>query len=1008
MHYDNLDYFSERSSAVGGNDVTLDLYHKHLSFIITDLTIEEGETFLIHWVDHDASKGKDDGLAVDDFSITPRGIDRAPLITAISPADGTSYVAIDANISVTFSEPVDTASDWFSIDCSASGPHTARDSGGALTFIVDPDQSFEYSETCTFSITGSQISDQDASDPPDEMENNMTIQFTTTARPDAAPTVAGTSPSDHDSVVALDSPIVILFSEAVETAPGWFELTCEKSESHSAVVSGGPLEFTITPDVNFTHNEICTLTVFGSSISDRDLLDPDDLMEGNHTVQFSTVLEPDAAPTVTSISPANNETAVALDSNISIQFSEPVETAPGWFDVVCSKSAIHSVEVTGGPAEYHLVPDNPFFYDETCTVTIDAQKITDADDLDPADGMAANFSSIFFTLPSPDEAPYLSSTSPANNNAEVGIDQDLIISFSEEVELVPGWFALNCSISNSHTAQVNESLTTFTISPENDFAYDETCSLKIFGDHVQDKDINDPPDFMITDQTINFTTTHSPDAAPFISNATPLSGADSVPINSNLTLEFNEAVSTSGEWLDLRCSLSGDHSAQISAMPEGFLIDPDTDFAYNETCTYRVAASLVGDLDSIDPPDQMETDYEVSFTTVAPPDLPPVVVSTSPENNTINAPISGYISLVFSEAVTPLPGWIKLQCTKSGNHIVFLSGGAVEYSFGSDRSFEYSEKCTVTIDGLQISDLDAIDPPDKMESNYSFSFTTIDDPDLPAYPIVLAGERTHPADGEILNAGIQYLTVQYSKDVLHDGSEDAADNPQNYRLISAGLDNSIGTTDCEEVKGDDVQILINQIQYDPLTFTATISINMGASLPNGKYRLIVCGAHTIRDLAGNPINNGANTLINFSISITSSPGGSGGSGTGAGGGGADTADSSSTASTKTKTGKTKNGLLIPVTGFAPGRVTLLPMPGVAYSEQVDLRLEIPTMRVDIPITGVPQEDGLWDVTWLSNQAGWLEGSAFPTSAGNSVLTGHVWDASNQPGAFYGLGKNAIR
>jgi LPXTG-site transpeptidase (sortase) family protein len=44
-------------------------------------------------------------------------------------------------------------------------------------------------------------------------------------------------------------------------------------------------------------------------------------------------------------------------------------------------------------------------------------------------------------------------------------------------------------------------------------------------------------------------------------------------------------------------------------------------------------------------------------------------------------------------------------------------------------------------------------------------------------------------------------------------------------------------------------------------------------------------------------------------------------------------------------------------------------------------------------------DGIWDVTWLGDQAGYLEGTAFPTWAGNSVLTGHVWNADNTSGAF---------
>ena len=48
---------------------------------------------------------------------------------------------------------------------------------------------------------------------------------------------------------------------------------------------------------------------------------------------------------------------------------------------------------------------------------------------------------------------------------------------------------------------------------------------------------------------------------------------------------------------------------------------------------------------------------------------------------------------------------------------------------------------------------------------------------------------------------------------------------------------------------------------------------------------------------------------------------------------------------------------------------------------------------------MPLDNGSWDVTWLGSQAGWLEGSAFPTASGNAVLTGHVWDALNRPGVF---------
>ncbi|MCP4142242.1 MAG: class F sortase, partial [Chloroflexi bacterium] len=64
-----------------------------------------------------------------------------------------------------------------------------------------------------------------------------------------------------------------------------------------------------------------------------------------------------------------------------------------------------------------------------------------------------------------------------------------------------------------------------------------------------------------------------------------------------------------------------------------------------------------------------------------------------------------------------------------------------------------------------------------------------------------------------------------------------------------------------------------------------------------------------------------------------------------------------------------------------------------------LTLEIPTLGLSTPIVGVPVNAGEWDVTWLGNDAGYLAGSAFPTWTGNTVITGHVWDAWNQPGIF---------
>ena len=99
-------------------------------------------------------------------------------------------------------------------------------------------------------------------------------------------------------------------------------------------------------------------------------------------------------------------------------------------------------------------------------------------------------------------------------------------------------------------------------------------------------------------------------------------------------------------------------------------------------------------------------------------------------------------------------------------------------------------------------------------------------------------------------------------------------------------------------------------------------------------------------------------------------------------------------------------VILPATGFRQGRVSdLPPQPASQAYAETEMLLSIPKLGVNMPIVGVPRnESGVWDVTWLGGNAGYLAGTAFPTWAGNTVLTGHVWDAYNQPGPFSELKK----
>jgi predicted extracellular nuclease len=109
--------------------------------------------------------------------------DNAPAVTATSPLAGATDVGFNSNITITFSEPVDVSTSWYTIGCATSGSHTAAQSGGPTTFTLDPTADFAFSESCTVTVFASEVTDQDVLDPPNNMSANFVFSFTTEAPP---------------------------------------------------------------------------------------------------------------------------------------------------------------------------------------------------------------------------------------------------------------------------------------------------------------------------------------------------------------------------------------------------------------------------------------------------------------------------------------------------------------------------------------------------------------------------------------------------------------------------------------------------------------------------------------------------------------------------------------------------------------------------------------------------------------------------------------------------------
>jgi len=105
-----------------------------------------------------------------------------------------------------------------------------------------------------------------------------------------------------------------------------------------------------------------------------------------------------------------------------------------------------------------------------------------------------------------DAAPEVTDTYPADGATNIPINTSLTVTFSEPVSVTDPWFTLSCATSGAHTATVSGGPTVFSIDPLTDFIGGESCTLTIIAANVSDQDANDPPDNMVLDFMVGFST----------------------------------------------------------------------------------------------------------------------------------------------------------------------------------------------------------------------------------------------------------------------------------------------------------------------------------------------------------------------------------------------------------------------------------------------------------------------------------------------------------------------
>ncbi|MCA1578040.1 MAG: Ig-like domain-containing protein [Acidobacteria bacterium] len=663
--------------------------------------------------------------------------DAAPSVTSTTPANGATNQLTNTDVTVTFSEPVNVTGNWFQVVCGSSGTRNPADTvvtGGPTTFTINPNTDFAAAEACTVTIFAAQVADQDAGDPPDNMAANFVSSFST----EAAPTVNATTPTNGATQVAANTNLTLTFSEPVDVTGNWFQIVGATSGTRNVadtVVTGGPTTFTINPNIDFASGELVTVTVFAAQVTDQDTGDPPDNMAANFVFSFTI----DQAPSVTATTPTNGATNVALASNVSITFSEPVNVSGNWFQIVCPTTGTRNVAdtvVSGGPTTFTINPNADFTFNETCTVTVFAAQVADQDSGDPPDNMAANFVFSFTTV---DAAPTVTATTPANGAVDQSGNTNIDVTFSEPVNVTGNWFQIVCTASGTRlpaATVVTGGPTTFTINPNVDFTAGETCTVTIVATQVADQDSNDPPDNMAANFVFSFTI----DTTPAVTTTTPTNGATQVAANTNITINFNENVNIQDATaFTVECPVATPVTFTVSPVAPGgansFTLDPTSDLPFGTTCTVTVVAAKVTDVDAGDPPDNMAANFVFSFTT----DQAPSVTSSVPANNAVNVAQNSTITINFSENVNVLANAVTLNCGSAVTLPAAPQNNLTALVLTPPSVFPAGSNCTVTVDRTKISDTDTADPPDNMVADFVFSFKVKPDAVDDLYPQTLVG-----------------------------------------------------------------------------------------------------------------------------------------------------------------------------------------------------------------------------------------------------------------------------
>lgn len=506
-----------------------------------------------------------------------------PEVVETDPEDGATAVPVGKTITVTFDKEVEPDEAWDNITVKivATGQVievTKTLDGAVLTldpvndFAPDTQYGVLLPESCVRTkYTGRRPKMAKCVKPEGQpFEEDYNFSFTTEGGSQVdPPTVTGTDPAEGATGVSSDKTVKITFNKEIEAGSAWGNIQLKQGTSpvpvNVSIDSQNAAILVIDPIDSLAPSASFSVIVPAGAVQDKE----------THTAplaeQFTLNFSTGGAPTVTATDPQDGSTNVHWDKTITVTFSENVLEGAAYTNITLMKGstpAPFTKTLSGNVLT--IDPDSPLEKYVLYTVTVPAGAVNNASGFPLGSDCVINFRT--------SDPPTLVSTDPADNQINVPVDKTVTVKFSKDIAQGSNWADISLKAGDTVIAATNTiSGDTLSLNPDSDLSQDTNYTVLVPAGAVKSVDQPGVPgDESTSDVSFGFLTGYP----PAVTSSNPASGAVNVPINTIITVTYDENI------------LPGDAFANITLTAPGPVVAPATVTNQNNVLTITPASSL--------------------------------------------------------------------------------------------------------------------------------------------------------------------------------------------------------------------------------------------------------------------------------------------------------------------------------------------------------------------------------------------------------------------------------